>query len=156
MYLRVTNLHLENCHYPYHMGVGGTSPLPQKLLGMKRRGRRRGKKGEKKKGVGGRKRKMSPPIRHKSWIQVWILVMPQNFVVPEGLVVNKPQPSTPATLVSVHLSSNKLFVVSLIVVLLRLEAVTGYTKNYIYLEVNLNYLLLSYPIGPHNIIDLAK
>ena len=27
MYLRVTNLHLENCHYPYRVGVGGTGPL---------------------------------------------------------------------------------------------------------------------------------
>ena len=41
-------------------GRGAQAPLPQELLGMKKRGRVRGKKGEKKKGAGGRRRKMSP------------------------------------------------------------------------------------------------
>ena len=41
-------------------GRGVQAPLPQELLGMKKRGRVRGKKGEKKKGAKGRRRKMSP------------------------------------------------------------------------------------------------
>ena len=73
-------------------GWGAQAPLPQELIELKRRVRRRGKKGEKrkKKGARGRRREIRPTPDTNNGIRVWIQMMPWNYVVPEGLVVNKP------------------------------------------------------------------
>ena len=138
--------------------VGGKGHMPPYLrnpLEWKGEGEEEGRRERRKrKGSGRSRREMCPTPRHKSWIRGWILVMPLNYVSPEGLVVNKL--GAFCSCYTVRLSSNKLFVGRLIVVLLRLEAARGYTKNYLYLEVNLNYLLLSRPVGPLDIITLDK
>ena len=80
-----------------------------------------------------------------------------NYLLSEGLVINKPRAFYLCYCLSprVYLLTSCLYSRS-IVVLVRLEAARGYTKNYIYLEVNHNYLILSYPIGPLDINNLAK
>ena len=62
MYLRVTNLHLENCHYPYRVGVGGTGPLtPGTPWNEKEREKKREEgREEKERGSGRSRREMSP------------------------------------------------------------------------------------------------